>query len=285
MTLAPMHLNDFDAAAFLRDNWQKSPLLIRGAFPDWSNPLTPDDLAALSGHEDIESRIVVHGKKRLKVEHGPIADKRFAKLGGKAWTLLVQAVDRHVPEVAALRAAFRFIPDWRIDDVMVSFASDGGGVGAHFDQYDVFLIQGLGQRRWRVGGPCDAQTALQPHDDLRLLAGFDAADEWLLDPGDMLYVPPRIAHEGVAVGDDCMTYSIGFRAPSRSELIAHWCDHVLAALEEDDRYADPDLRLQDDPSDIPPEAIDRLHAMVTDKLGDRDAFGRWFEAHSRADRD
>ena len=285
MTQAPMHLNDFDAAAFLRDHWQKAPLLIRGAFPDWSNPLTPDDLAALSGDDALESRIVVQGKKRLKVRHGPIAEKRFAKLGKHPWTLLVQTVDRHVPEVAALRSAFRFIPDWRIDDVMVSYASDGGGVGPHFDQYDVFLIQGLGQRRWRVGGPCDANTPLLPHDDLRLLAQFEATEEWLLDPGDMLYLPPRMAHEGVAVGDDCMTYSIGFRAPSRSELIAHWCDHILAELDDDDRYADPDLALQDDPGVIAPEAIDRLHGMVIEKLGDRVAFARWFEGYVGGDRE
>src|SRR3546814_14884173 len=118
---------------------------------------------------------------------------------------------------------------------MVSYAADEGGVGPHFDQYDVFLIQGLGKRRWQIGGLCDSSTELLPHDDLRLLAGFEAADEWILEPGDILYVPPRVAHNGVAVGDDCMTYSIGFRAPSRGELIADWCDHLLDSTRDDDQ--------------------------------------------------
>jgi 50S ribosomal protein L16 3-hydroxylase len=194
--------------------------------------------------------------------------------------LLVNAVDHHVPEVAALIAPFRFVPNWRIDDVMVSYATDGGGVGPHFDQYDVFLIQGLGRRRWQTGAACDAGTALLPHDDLRLLASFEPTAEWILEPGDILYVPPRVAHDGVAVSDDCMTYSVGFRAPARSELIAHYCDDVLARLVDDDRYADPDLRAQANPGEIPAQALDRLHGMITETLGDREAFARWFGGYS-----
>ena len=192
----------------------------------------------------------------------------------------MQAVDHHVPEVAALIEPFRFIPNWRIDDVMVSYASDGGGVGPHFDQYDVFLVQGLGARRWQVGGPCDNDAELLPHDDLRLLANFEPTDEWLLEPGDMLYVPPRFAHNGVAVGDDCMTYSIGFRAPSRSELIAHYADHLLADLADDDRYADAGLQAQANPGEITPDALARLHAMVVERLADKNAFARWFGCYN-----
>ena len=271
-----MHLKNFDPTAFLRDYWQKKPLLIRDAWDHWTNPLVPDDLAGLACNDDTESRIVRHTKKRLKVEHGPFPEKRFAKAEKHPWTLLVQGVDRHVPDVAALLDPFRFIPNWRIDDVMVSYAVDGGGVGPHFDHYDVFLIQGLGQRRWQVGGPCDARTELQPHDDLRLLASFAPTEEHILDPGDMLYLPPGIAHDGVAIGDDCMTYSIGFRAPSRSELMAHFTDHVLSELTEDDRYTDPDLKVVSDPNAISAEAIERLHAMVLEKVGDHNAFARWF---------
>jgi 50S ribosomal protein L16 3-hydroxylase len=271
-----MILPNFDIEAFLRDHWQKKPLLIRNPWRAWTNPLTPDELAGLACEDHVESRLIEQRRKTLKVEPGPLAEDRFGKLGKRQWTLLVQAVDHHVPQVAALIAPFRFIPDWRIDDVMVSYATDGGGVGAHFDHYDVFLIQGLGRRRWQVGGRCDSNTELLPHDDLRLLANFVALDEWVLEPGDMLYVPPRFAHNGVAVGDDCMTYSIGFRAPARSELIAHWCDHILAALGDDDRYADPDLVAAAEPEEITAAAIDRLHAMVLDKLGDRAAFARWF---------
>ncbi len=274
-----MHFTGLDPTAFLRDYWQKKPRLLRNAWTGWANPLSPDELAGLACAAGIDSRLVIGKPKAPKVEHGPFAAKRFARLGKHPWTVLVQAVDLHVPHVAALRDAFGFLPGWRIDDVMVSYASDGGGVGPHFDRYDVFLIQGLGQRRWRIGGRCDAATPLRPHDDLRLLAAFDPVEEWVLMPGDMLYLPPGIAHDGIAVGDDCMTYSIGFRAPSRSELIAHFADHLLAELGEDDRYADPDLRPAADPDEITDDAIDRLHAMILEKVQDRAAFARWFASH------
>ncbi len=271
-----MPFTTFDTDSFLRDHWQKKPLLIRKAWAAWRNPLDPDELAGLACGEDIESRLIVQARDDWHVESGPIPEKRFGTLGKAPWTLLVQAVDHHVPQVAALIEPFRFIPNWRIDDVMVSYASDGGGVGPHFDQYDVFLVQGLGTRRWQVGALCDNDTELLPHDDLRLLANFEATDEWLLEPGDMLYIPPRFAHNGVAVGDDCMTYSIGFRAPGRSELIAHYVDDVLGALSDDDRYGDEGLQAQTNPGEITADTIARLHAMVLAKLADRDAFARWF---------
>jgi 50S ribosomal protein L16 3-hydroxylase len=277
-----MQFNHFDSAAFLRDHWQQRPLLIRNPWTAWTNPLEPDELAGLACEEGVEARLITHHADTLAAEHGPFAEARFGQLGKAPWTLLVQAVDHHVSEVAALLAPFRFVPNWRIDDVMVSYASDRGGVGPHFDQYDVFLIQGLGRRRWQVGPKCDAATPLLPHDDLRLLAEFTPAEEWVLEPGDMLYVPPGFAHNGVAVGDDCMTYSIGFRAPSRSELIAGWCDEVLAGLDDDDRYADPDLAAQGNPGEIAGEALAKLHAMVMDKLGDRAAFARWFGEETSA---
>ena len=163
---------------------------------------------------------------------------------------------------------------------MVSYASDGGGVGPHFDHYDVFLIQGLGQRCWQIGGMCDNQTALRSHEDLLLLANFEVSEEWTLDPGDMLYIPPGVAHNGVAVGKDCMTYSIGFRSPSRKELIGNWCDDLLPKLTDDDRYCDPDLSIQKNPGEIPAGAIDRLHRMLTEKLANREAFARWFGEYS-----
>ncbi len=276
-----MHLVGFDAAAFLRDDWQKRPRLIRGAWAAWANPLAPDELAGLACEDGVSARIVEQ-RRRPKVSHGPFKAKRFAKLGDKPWTLLVDAVDRVVPAVAALLPPFAFVPNWRIDDVMVSYAVDGGGVGPHFDRYDVFLIQGLGRRRWRIGGPCDAATARLPHDDLNLLADFVPFDEFVLDPGDMLYLPPGIAHDGVAVGDNCMTYSIGFRAPARSELIAHWCDHLLATLDDDDRYVDADMAVQANPGEIGALAIDRLRELVVARLADRAAFARWFGAYTTA---
>ncbi|MDX3909845.1 MAG: cupin domain-containing protein [Sphingobium sp.] len=271
-----MQLEHFDAAAFLRDHWQKKPLLIRNPWKSWINPVEPDELAGLACEEEVEARLIRRTRASWKVEHGPFLESRFARLGKKEWTLLVQAVDHHVPEVAALLEPFRFIPNWRVDDVMVSYATDGGGVGPHFDQYDVFLVQGSGRRRWQTGAVCGPATPLLPHDDLRLLAYFEATDEWILEPGDILYVPPRFAHNGIAVGDDCMTYSIGFRAPLRSELIAHWCDHLLGDLQNDDRYDDPDLQIQHNPGEISPQALARLHAMVSEKMLDGRAFAQWF---------
>ncbi len=275
-----MQLTDFDIDTFLSEYWQQKPLLIKNPWGAWANPLEPDELAGLACEPQVESRLVTGGEDQWAVEHGPFAEGRFASLGKEPWTLLVQAVDHHVPEVAALLTPFRFIPNWRIDDVMVSYATDGGGVGPHYDQYDVFLIQGAGQRRWRIGQHCDGKSALLPHDDLRLLADFEAAGEYLLEPGDILYVPPGIAHDGVAVGDDCMTYSIGFRAPSRSELIADFADDLTAEMEDDDRYTDAGLRIQANPGEISADALAALHKMVTEKLADRDAFARWFGGYN-----
>jgi 50S ribosomal protein L16 3-hydroxylase len=273
-------LAHFDIDAFLRDHWQKKPLLIRGAWAEWSNPLSPDELAGLACEDGVESRLVQRAADGWSIEHGAFPEERLGALHAANWTLLVQAVDQFVPAVAALIEPFRFVPDWRIDDVMVSIAATGGGVGPHFDQYDVFLVQGLGRRRWRIGAMCDADTPLVANDDVRLVAGFEPLEEHVLGSGDILYVPPGIAHDGIAESDDCMTYSVGFRAPSRSELVAHFCDHVLATLEDDDRYADPDLRRQSNPGEIAPAALARLQAMVTETLGDGEAFARWFGTHA-----
>jgi 50S ribosomal protein L16 3-hydroxylase len=271
-----MHFTNFDIDIFLRDYWQKKPLLIRNPWAQWVNPLEPDELAGLACEDDVEARLVSHAGGALTAEDGPIPEARFGELGRDQWTLLVQAVDHFVPDVAALIEPFRFVPNWRIDDVMVSVAADGGGVGAHFDHYDVFLIQGLGRRRWQVGGMCDENTELLPHDQLRLIANFEPLEEWVLEPGDILYVPPGIAHNGVAVGDNCMTYSIGFRAPSRAELIGDFCDDLMEEMSDDDRYGDPTLAPQDNPGEITEAAIDGLHAMLREGLSDRAAFARWF---------
>lgn len=282
MTRAAVQLARFDPAAFLRDSWQQRPLLIRNPWDRWDNPLEPDELAGLACEDAVESRLLVQEHGTWRAEHGPFPAARFGTLGQEPWTLLVQAVDHHVPDVAALLGAFRFIPSWRIDDVMVSYASDGGGVGPHFDQYDVFLIQGQGRRRWQVGARCDDSAALLPHDEVRLLADFQPTEEWILEPGDILYVPPRFPHNGVAVDGDCMTYSIGFRAPARADLLSAWCDDLLAGMDDDDRYEDPGLPPQDNPGEITPAAIARLHALVTERLTDKAAFARWFGGYNSA---
>ncbi|MCB5424408.1 cupin domain-containing protein [Altererythrobacter sp. CC-YST694] len=271
-----MDLTTFDTATFLSDYWQKKPLLIRNPWNSWCNPLDPDDLAGLACEDGVESRLIELAAGDWLLEHGPVAEERFSELGGKPWTLLVQAVDHYVTEVSALIEPFRFVPNWRIDDVMVSYATQGGGVGPHFDQYDVFLVQGLGRRRWQIGGLCDDASRLREHQDLRLLADFEPVEEWILEPGDILYLPPRVAHDGVALSDDCMTYSIGFRAPSRADLLGNWTDDLLEEMPEEDRYADPGLQAQSNPGEISTEALGALHGMVTAALADRDAFTRWF---------
>lgn len=280
-----MQVRNFQANRFLRDCWQKKPLLIRNMWTSWSNPLEPDELAGLACEDGVEARLIMQASGTLAVEHGPFVETRFDKLGHEPWTLLVNAVDHHVPDVSALLNSFRFIPNWRIDDVMVSYAVDQGGVGPHFDQYDVFLVQGLGRRRWQVGAPCDDATELLPHDDLRLLANFEPTQEWVLEPGDVLYVPPGVAHNGIAIGEDCMTYSIGFRAPSRNELIAQWAEHLVEQFDDGYRYADPALALQENPGEITAKALDGLHAMLTERLLDRHAFAHWFGQYNSTPKD
>jgi 50S ribosomal protein L16 3-hydroxylase len=275
-----MKLAHFDPDLFLRDHWQKQPLLIRNPWDRWENPLEPDELAGLACEDSVESRLIIRQGERLALETGPVPEDKFSRIASETYTLLVQAVDHHVPAVAALIEPFRFVPDWRIDDVMVSYAVTGGGVGPHFDQYDVFLIQGLGRRRWRVGPVCTAETPLLPHDDLRLLEGFETVGEWDLEPGDILYVPPGMAHDGVALSDDCMTYSVGFRAPSLAELVEGWVEHRAESLPDDLRYTDPGLTRQDHPGEITAPTLDRLHAMMMETLADRAQFARWFAAHA-----
>ena len=267
---------NFDTQAFLARVWQRRPVVIRQAWQAWRNPLAPDDLAGLACQSEVESRLVLHNKRGWGLEHGPIPAVRFAHLPKTNWTLLVQAVCHYVPAVAQLRDAFRFLPAWRIDDVMVSYAADGGGVGPHFDHYDVFLVQGLGQRRWQIGPRCDSNTALLGHEELRLLPGFTVQHDYVLDPGDILYLPAGFAHHGTASGDDCMTYSIGFRAPSRADLLGHWVDAVIDGLNEDDRYSDGALPPQTNSGEIDATALTRLFDMVRGALSDTDAFAIWF---------
>ena len=215
ITLATPLLGGLSPETFMRRHWQKKPLLIRQALPGIVPPLTRSQLFALAAQDGVESRLVVHGANGWDLRHGPFSRRQLPALAQRAWTLLVQGVDLHADSAHELLSRFRFVPDARLDDLMISYASDGGGVGPHVDSYDVFLLQVQGQRRWRIGRATD--TALQPDVPLKILARFEPEAEWLLEPGDMLYLPPRWAHEGMAEGD-CMTCSIGFRAAGRSEI-------------------------------------------------------------------
>lgn len=269
-------LGGLTAREFLRDYWQKKPLLVRQALPDFESPLDPDELAGLALEEEVESRLVLeHGERPWELRRGPFAEDSFADLPARDWTLLVQAVDQFVPEVAELLEHFRFLPSWRIDDVMVSFAAPGGSVGPHFDNYDVFLLQGHGKRNWKVGQMCDSDSPLIEHADLRILADFEQSDEWTLEPGDMLYLPPRLAHYGVAE-DDCLTYSVGFRAPSAAEVLTHFTDFLSQFLPEEERYSDADAQPASDPHQIQHDALDRLKALLAEHMGDERLLLTWF---------
>lgn len=269
-------LGGLSAREFLRDYWQKKPLLVRQAFPGYTSPLSPDELAGLSLEEDVESRIVLeHGTTSWELRRGPFDEQTYSTLPEQDWTLLVQAVDQWVPEVADLTRQFDFLPNWRIDDVMISYAAPGGGVGPHFDNYDVFLLQTQGRRRWRIGQMCATDTALLEHGDLKILADFQQTEEWVLEPGDMLYLPPRLAHFGTAV-DECMTCSIGFRAPSAAEVLTHFTDFLAQFVSDEERYADPDLQPAEDPYQIQTDALDRLKALLAEHMGDERLLLTWF---------
>ncbi len=270
-------LGGLTPAEFLESYWQKKPLLIRDALPGFRSPLAPEELAGLACEEGVESRLVLEqGDARpWELRHGPFAEEDFLALPETHWTLLVQGVDRLIPEVEALLDNFRFLPSWRIDDVMVSYAPAHGGVGAHIDSYDVFLLQGLGRRRWRIGAAPVEEETLVPDLDVRVLAGFEADEEYVLGPGDMLYLPPRVAHEGVALGD-CMTYSIGLRAPSERELLGSFLQDALTRPSADALYADPDLTPAEHPAEIRPEALARIRELLQSALSDEDAIADWF---------
>lgn len=232
---------------FLRDYWQKQPLLVRNALPDFKGLLTRDELMELACDEDAQSRLVIQRKGKWHLTHGPLSSDDLAKLPKKQWTLLVQDVNHFLPSARDLLSKFCFIPHARLDDLMVSYAPKGGGIGPHFDSYDVFLLQGMGSRRWQISAQQDDQFIADA--PLRILKNFQPEQEWVLESGDMLYLPPKYAHNGIAE-DDCMTYSIGFRAPSHHELITQFLVYLQDNVETEDRYSDPDLQLQSHPSKI-----------------------------------
>ena len=269
-------LGGLTAREFLRDYWQKKPLLVRQAIPDFESPISPDELAGLALEEEVESRLVIeHVERPWELQRGPFNEDTFQDLPERDWTLLVQAVDQFVPEVAELLEDFKFLPKWRIDDLMISFAAPGGGVGPHFDNYDVFLLQAHGHRRWQIGQMCDSDSPLLPHADLKILAEFEPTDEWVLEPGDMLYLPPRLAHNGIAE-DDCMTYSVGFRAPSAAEVLTHFTDFLGQFLPDEERYSDADIQPSEDPNQIQRDALERLKALLNEHMSDERLLMTWF---------
>ncbi len=272
-------LGGLSAESFLLEYWQKKPLLIRQAFPDLNAPIAADELAGLACEEGVESRLIIHDQNASTwdIQHGPFDDETFSSLPESHWTLLVQAVDHWVPQAADFIRQFDFIPNWRIDDLMISYANDGGGVGPHYDNYDVFLIQAEGQRRWEVGGIFDQDSPRQPDVPVMLLEQWQSGEpSWILEPGDMLYLPPQVGHNGVAIGDGCMTYSVGFRAPSFAELLTGFSDTISDQLSSEERYADPDLVLQNNPGEITPQALDKIKSIIQQCYEKPELIDSWF---------
>lgn len=277
---------------FMRHHWQRKPLLIRNAIPGFQPLLSRDALIELAGQDDVESRLVSLRGRRWSLQHGPFERDQLPARTRRAWSLLVQGVDTQLDAAHDLLARFRFVADVRLDDLMISYASDGGGVGPHLDSYDVFLLQAHGRRRWRIAAPRPAE--LLPDAPLRILSNFEPESEWVLEPGDMLYLPPQWAHEGTALGE-CMTCSIGFRAPSRHELLRGFLADAADALDgADPRYGDDGQAPTRKPGQIPAAMAQTLAGWLADWRPSRaridDYLGRfltepkpsvWFEPPAR----
>ncbi|SFC04928.1 50S ribosomal protein L16 3-hydroxylase [Marinospirillum celere] len=273
-------LGSISPETFLREYWQKKPLLIRQALPGFQPPLEINELAGLACEEQVESRVVMETGPEgpWQLFNGPFEESFLQKLPEQNWTLLVQAVDHLLPEVGELLQAFDFLPRWRLDDIMISYAPPGGSVGPHIDYYDVFLLQASGQRRWQLGQFCDESTPLRQDTRLKILTDFQPNPEqdWVLEPGDLLYLPPQLAHWGTSLSEDCTTWSVGFRALSAEEILCGAADFIGEKLQEDLRYTDPDVTLPRHPAEIDDAATQRLKKLLLEVLDQPAAINEWF---------
>jgi len=273
-------LGNLSPALFLRKHWQKQPLLIRNALPNYQSPIDPDELAGLACEEEVESRLIIEkqGPTPWLLRHGPFIESDFQKLPDTHWTLLVQGCNKYVPELAQLLNQFDFIPRWRVDDVMVSFAPQHGSVGPHVDQYDVFLLQAFGTRRWQISNQPVAKDNAIAGIDLHIMQDFSATDEWIVEPGDILYLPPGVAHFGLAL-EDCMTLSIGFRAPSYTDILINIINNTTQDLEQNEsepRFNDPDLTLQKHSGEISQVTLNKVRNILRETLDDTDYINTCF---------
>ncbi len=244
------------ANEFLSEYWQKKPLLVRGAAPSFEPPLTPTAFRELATREGVQVRLVLEegGDYPWQLVEGPFEARELDPVPASVWSMLIQEVDQLHTGVRELWKHLDFLPAWRLDDIMVSLASDGGGVGAHIDAYDVFLLQGHGQRRWLIGGEPVADETLVPDLDVRILTQFEPEYDWAVEPGDLVYLPPRYAHHGIALGE-CMTYSLGCRAPSAADILGGLLENALMMLADGERYADPDLQTSSSPGGFSPDVV------------------------------
>jgi 50S ribosomal protein L16 3-hydroxylase len=263
-------LNNLTPTQFLAEYWQKKPLLIRQALPNFKSFLSVDELLNLALDDDAEARLIINKNGKWQVKFNPLEEHDFSKLPQTTtsklfWTVLVQNVNHHLPQAIDLLQPFNFIPHARLDDLMISYAPKGSGIGAHVDSYDVFLLQGAGKRKWQISTQTD--LSLVENAPLKLLKNFVPEQEWILEAGDMLYLPPHIAHCGISESDDCMTYSIGFRAPSYQELAHEFLSYLQDKLGENTSikglYSDPNLTVQNHPGEISDALQANIHAALS----------------------
>jgi len=271
-------LGDLSVEGFLKHYWQKKPLVVRNAFPNFQCPISADELAGLACEEEVNSRIIMekHGKHPWQPIFGPMDENTFAELPKTHWTLAINDLEKVIPELAWLPDCFRFIPDWRFDDLMSSYAADQGSVGPHFDLYDVFIIQGTGKRRWQISHTEvteDNQVADTP---LRIQKDFNAEQEWILEPGDMIYIPPNVSHHGVSLGES-ISFSVGYRAVSHADLLNDFIEHISHNLSPKLTYQDADLAPQAHSAEITDHAIIRVRHIFEQYLkADHPELARWF---------
>lgn len=269
-------LGNLTTEQFFNEYWQKKPLLIRNAINDFESLISPDELAGLSLEDQVQSRIIIEKDTETpwKVIYSPLKESVFTDTPETHWTLLVSDVEKHIPEFTEITDQFRFIPDWRIDDLMISYAPEGGSVGPHIDQYDVFLLQAHGQRRWQIGSSPVTNEDFIEDLEIRVLKEFEYDHDWVLNPGDMLYLPPKIAHHGVAM-NDCLTYSIGFRANSHNEMVSSFTDYLLNTNNNENRYNAIDF--QNHPGEISSDSIQQLKRILLSNIQiDNPHIEQWF---------
>ncbi len=272
-----IQFQDIDLQTFLRGYWQKKPLVIRNALPDFETPVSAEELAGLSLEEEVESRIVIqHSETDYELKRGPFTEEDYKQLPEQDWTLLIQGMDRLVPEVTDVLNDFDFLPRWRIDDIMISYATQGGNVGPHFDHYDVFLLQAAGKRRWTLTSQdCSEDNYIQGV-DLRLMKTFKVEEDTIFEKGDILYIPPKWGHHGVALDDECMTYSIGYRTYRGQELWDSFGDHLSEMGVFKDLYLDPLWPTDLNPGEVSADAANQAQQLLQKVMQNQNLMQTWF---------
>lgn len=271
-------LGDLSPEDFLENVWQQQPLVVRQAFPGFESPISADELAGLSCEPDVNSRIVIEkgGKHPWQTLYGPMDETVFQDLPATHWSLLVNDVEKHLPQLVWIVDRFRFIPEWCIDDLMISYAPEGGSVGPHLDQYDVFILQAQGHRRWQLHNREVAEDNQMAGTDMRIQKDFEPGQEWLLAPGDLIYIPPGVSHYGVAT-DECLSFSIGFRTATHAEMLQDFVEYISRDLPAEATFRDTNLAVQQHTNEITAATIDTVREMLKDYLRpDYPELPRWF---------